>query len=208
MEGSMKGSYNKLLLSTASGIGIVFLGFVTITLLSGFSAATLTETTSNRFGPGLSPTNIAPPEIVLINDGVKYEGQLFGSTFSRLFESFRKLPDIRTGNITAVSPDNIVSVNQGSQIQFAIEGNPRIEAQFDSMSVTAYTEDGRPVDVLGMLTGNDSTEGRPPVLSFSVSKLQPGMQYILLSSATWLDYPDSEAISGYVYYVHRINIEA
>jgi hypothetical protein len=208
MEGSMEGSYNKLLLSTPSGIGIVSLAFVTIILFSGFSAATLTEPTSNRFGPGLSPTNIAPPEIVLINDGVKYEGQLFGSTFSRLFESFRKLPDIRTGNIAAVSPDNIVSVNQGSQIQFAIEGNPRIEAQFDSMSVTAYTEDGRPVAVLDMLTSDNSTEGRPPVLSFSVNKLHSGMQYILLSSATWLDYPDGEAITGYVYYVHRINIGA
>src|SRR5918992_475178 len=141
MEGSMKGSYNKLLLSTASGIGIVFLGFVTITLLSGFSAATLTETTSNRFGPGLSPTNIAPPEIVLINDGVKYEGQLFGSAFSRLFESFRKLPDVRTGNITAISTGNTVSVDQESQVQFAIEANPSNETQFDSVSFTAYSED-------------------------------------------------------------------
>lgn len=206
MEGSKKGSYSKLLICAAVGIGS--LAFVTIIIFSGFSEATLTEATSNRFGPGLSPTNIAPPKIVLINDGVKYEGQLVGSTFSRLFESFRKLPDVRTGNITTVSTDNIVSVDQGSQIQFTIEGNPRIEAQFDSISVTAYTEDGRPVAVLDMVTGDNSTEDRPPVLSFSVNKLQPGIQYILLSTATWLDSTDSEAITGYVYYVHRINIVA
>ena len=203
MESSKKGSHSRLLVYAAIGIGA--LAFVTIISFSGFSAGTLTEITSNRFGPGLSPTNIAPPEIVLINDGVRYEGELYGFTFSRLFESFRKLPDIGNGNITAVSTDNIVSVDQGSQIQFAIEGNPHIEAQFDSISVTAYTEDGRPVAVLDVITPN-STEST--VQSFSLNKLQPGNQYILLSSATWLDYPDSEAMTGYVLYVHRINIEA
>ena len=102
-------------------IGIVSLLFVTIILFSGFSSGTLTQTTSNRFGLGLSPTNIVTPEIVLINGGVRHEGQLFGSTFSRLFESFRKLPDIRTGNITDVPTENIVSVDQASQIIFEIE---------------------------------------------------------------------------------------
>jgi hypothetical protein len=71
--------------------------------------------------------------------------------------------------------------------------------------VTAYTEEGRPVAVLDMLSGGNSTED-PRVLSFSVNKLQPGMQYILLSTATWLDYQNSPAITGYVYYIHRISI--
>ena len=115
----------------------------------------------------------------------------------------QELPDISTRNITAISRDNIVSVDQGSQIQLAVEGNPPRESQFDSISVTAYTEDGRAVAVL---SGN-STEN-PYVFSFSVNKLQPGMQYILLSTATWLDYPDSSAITGYMYYIHRISIEA
>jgi hypothetical protein len=188
-----------------AAIGIGFLVLVTIISFPWFSAGILTEIASTRFGPGLSPTNIDAPEIVLINEGVRYEGQLYGSSFSRLFESFRKLPDIRSGNITAVPTDNIVPVDQASQIQFAIEGNPRIEAQFDSISVTAYTENGKPVALLDPVTTN-STEST--VQSFSLNKLQPGNQYILLSSATWLDYPDSEAITGYVYYVHRISIEA
>ncbi len=194
----MEGSRTRLLIYTAIGIGAF--AVIAIILFSGFSVGTLTETASNPFGP------TEPPEIVLINEGVRYEGQLLGYAFSQRFESFQELPDIDIRNITAISTDNIVSVDQGSQIQFAIEGNPPSESQFDSLSVTAYTEDGRPVAVLDMLSGN-STEN-PPVLSFSVNKLQPGMQYILLSTTTWLDPQDSSAITGYAYYVHRISIEA
>jgi hypothetical protein len=199
MESSKKKpSRSKVIVFAAIGIGAF--AVIAIILFSGFSIGTLTETDSNPFGPA------EPPKIILINNGSRYEGQLYGYTFSQTFESFEELPDINTRNITAVSIDNIVSVDQGSQIQFTLEGNPPIESQFDSMSVTAYTEDGTPVVILDMLGGN-STEN-PPILSFSVNKLQPGMQYILLSTATWLDYPDSSAITGYVYYIHRISIEA
>ena len=198
MESSNKASRSKVIVFAAIGIGAF--AIIAILLFSGFSRGPLTDTASNPFGPG------EPPEIVLINDGVRYQGQLYGYTFSQRFESFQELPDINTANITGISTDNIVSVDQGSQIQFAVEGNPPSESQFDSLSVTAYTEDGRPVAVLDMLSDN-STEDSLPVLSFSVNKLQPGMQYILLSTATWLDYPDSSAITGYVYYIHRISIE-
>ncbi|MDQ3854658.1 MAG: hypothetical protein M3299_17705 [Thermoproteota archaeon] len=198
MESSKKASRSKVIVFVVIGIGAF--AIIAIILFSGFSIGSLAGTGSNPFGPG------EPPEIILINNGSRYEGQLYGYTFSQTFESFEELPDISTRDITAVSTDNIVSVDQGSQIQFALEGDPPSESQFDSMSVTAYTEDGRPVAVLDMLSGN-STEN-PPVLSFSVKKLQPGMQYILLSTATWLDYPDSSAITGYVYYIHRISIEA
>lgn len=198
MESPKKGSHSRVVIY--AGIGIGAFAVIAIILFSGFSIGPLTDRASNPFGTG------EPPEIILINDGARYEGQLYGYTFSQRFESFQELPDINAINITAISTDNIVSVDQGSQIQFAVEGNPPSESQFDSLSVTAYTEDGRPVAVLDMLTVN-STEN-PPVLSFSVNKLQPGMQYILLSTATWLDYSDSSAITGYVYYTHRISIEA
>lgn len=193
-----KPSRSKVIVFAAIGIGAF--AIIAIILFSGFSIGSLTNTGSNPFGPP------EPPKIVLINNGSRYEGQLYGYTFSQRFESFEELPDINNRNITAVSTDNMVSVDQGSQIQFTLEGNPPIESQFDSMSVTAYTEDGAPVAVLDMLGGN-STEN-PPILSFSVNKLQPGMQYILLSTATWLDYPNSSAITGYVYHIHRISIEA
>jgi hypothetical protein len=198
MESPKKGSSGRLFIYAA--IGIAAFAVFAIIFFSGFSIGTLTGTTPTPFGPA------EPPEIILINNGSRYEGQLYGYTFSQTFQSFEELPDITNRDITAVSTDNIVSVDLGSQIQFAVEGNPLRESQFDSISVTAYTEDGTPVAVLDMLGGN-STEN-PPILSFSVNKLQPGMQYILLSTATWLDYPDSSAITGYVYYIHRISIEA
>lgn len=199
MKSSKKASRSKLILFAAIGIGAF--AIIAIILFSGFSRGSLTDTGSNPFGPP------EPPEIILINNGSQYEGRLIGYTFSQRFESFQELPDIDTRNITAISTDNIVSVDRESQIQFALEGNTPSESQFDSMSVTAYTEDGRPVAVLDMLTAGNSTQN-PPVLSFSVNKLQPGMQYILLSAATWLDYPDSRAITGYMYYIHRISVEA
>jgi hypothetical protein len=202
MESSKKKpSRSKLIVFAAIGIGAF--AIIAIILFSGFSMGTLTDTGSNPFGSGEAP------KIILINNGVRYEGQILGYAFSQRFESFQELPGIDIRNITAIPTDNIVSVDLGSQIQFAVEGNPPSEAQFDSLSVTAYTEEGTPVAVLDMLTGgvNNSTED-PPVLSFSVNKLQPGTQYIFLSAATWLDYSNSPATTGYAYYVHRISIEA
>jgi hypothetical protein len=197
MESSKKASRGKVILYAAIGIGAF--AIIASILFSGFSIGILTETPSNPFGPGEGP-----PRLLLINDGIKHEGQLYGYTFSQRFESLQELPDINTGNITAISTDNIVSIDQGSQIQYAIDGNPPSESQFDSLSVTAYTEDGSPVAILDVLSSN-STEST--VHSFSVNNLQPGNQYILLSTATWLDYQDSQRISGYVYYGHRIGVE-
>jgi hypothetical protein len=197
MESSRKASLSKVLVFAAIAIGAF--AIIAIILFSGFSIGSFTGIASNPSGPA------EPPEIVLINDGVRTKGQLIGYTFSQRFESFQELPEIDTKNITAISINNIVSVDRGSQIQFAVEGNPPSEAQLDSLSVTAYTEEGRPVAVLDMLSGGNSTED-PRVLSFSVNKLQPGMQYILLSTATWLDYQNSPAITCYVYYIHRISI--
>jgi hypothetical protein len=197
--GSLKeGPRGRVIVYAAIGIGAF--AIIVIILFSGFSLGQLTGTVSNPFGLGEGP-----PKILLIKDGVKYEGRLYGYTFSQRFESFQELPDINTGNITAISTDNIVSINHGSQIQYAIEGNPPNESQFDSLSVTAYTEDGTPVAILDVLS-NNSTENQ--VHSFSVNKLESGRQYILLSTATWLDYQDSPTIAGYVYYGHRISVQA
>ena len=203
MESSRKKrSQSKAIAFASIGIGAV--AIIAIILFSGFSIGTLTDTGSNPFGPP------EPPEIVLINDdGIRYEGQLIGYTFRQRFESFQELPDIDIRNITAISTENIVPVDRGSQIQFAVEGSTSSEAQLDSLSVTAYTEEGRPVAVLDMLSGDgNSTENPSPIFSSSVNKLQPGMEYILLSAVTWLDYQNNPAITGYGYYIHRISIEA
>ena len=204
MKSSKKLSQSKVIVFAAVGIGAF--AIIAIILFSGFSIGTLTDRGSNPFGPG-EPT----PRIILINNnGTRYEGQLYGYTFSQRFESFEELPEINTSNITTISTDSIIPVNRGSQIQFAVEGNPPRESQFDSLSVTAYTEDGRPVAILDLLSNNNSSEGMDsasPLLSFSTNRLQPGMEYILLSTATWLDYSDSSAITGYMYYIHRISIK-
>ncbi|MDQ4066800.1 MAG: hypothetical protein M3114_04360 [Thermoproteota archaeon] len=197
MESPKKGSRGRLFIYAA--IGIAAFAVIAIILFSGFSIGTLTDTDSNPFGPA------EPPEIILINNGSRYEGQLYGYTFSQTFESFEELPDITNRDITAVSTDNIVSVDQGSQIQFAVEGNPPRESQFDSMSVTAYTEDGIPVAVLDEVSPGTTVS---EVQSYSLDDLQPGMRYILLSTATWVDPQDTWAITGYVYFIHRISVEA
>lgn len=205
MESSRKASRGRVIVYAAIGIGAF--AIIAIILFSEFSIDRLPETASSPSGPGLAPTRttIVPPTVVLINDTARYEGDLLGYTISRRFQSFQELPDISIGNITAISTDNVVSVDQRSQIQYAIEGNLPSESQFNSLSVTAYTEDGMPVGILDILSSN-LTETQ--VHSFSVNKLEPERQYILLSTATWLDYQDSPAITGYVYYGHRINIEA
>jgi hypothetical protein len=199
MESPKKGSRSRVVIYAAIGIG-VFAVIATI-LFSGFSIGTLTETGSNPFGPG------EPPQIVMINNGVRYDGALYGYTYSKTSESFLELPDINTAEITAISTNNTLSVDPGSQIQFALEGNPPSESQFDSLSVTAYTEDGIPVAVLDFVS-SESTESSVYSYSYSLNKLQPGNQYILLSTATWVDPENTQAITGYVYYVHRISIEA
>ncbi|MDQ3851651.1 MAG: hypothetical protein M3299_02335 [Thermoproteota archaeon] len=185
-----------------AAIGIAAFAIIAVILFSVLSRGTLTETGSNPFGPD---NGSGPPKIILVNDGVRYEGQLLGYTFSQRFESFQELPDISVGNITTISTDNIVTVDQGSQIEYTMEGNPPSESQFDSLSVTAYTEDGRPVGVLGALSPNSTGTN---MYSYAVNNLQPGAQYILISTATWLDPQDTRSITGYVYYGHRINVEA
>ncbi|MDQ4101817.1 MAG: hypothetical protein M3115_06485 [Thermoproteota archaeon] len=196
MENPKKGSRNRVAIFAAIGIGAF--AIFAIILFSGFSIGTLTETTPTPFGEG------GPPEIVLINNGTTYEGAQYGYTFSETTESFLELPDINTAEITAVPTDNIVSVEPGSQIQFAVEGSPPRQLQPDSFSVTAYTEDGIPVAVLDNISPGLTVS---EVQSYSLDNLQPGVRYILLSTATWVDPQDSRALAGYVYYIHRISLD-
>ena len=197
MGSSKKASKSKVVLFAAIGIGAF--AIIAIILFSGFSIGTLT---------GMSPTPFdaeGPPEIVMINNGSRYEGQLYGYTFSETTESFLELPDINNVQLTATSTDNIVSVEAGSQIQFVVEGSPPRQLQPDSLSVSAYTEDGTPVAVLDDVSPETTvTEAQ----SYSLDNLQPGQRYTLLSTATWVDLQDNRALAGYVYYVHRISLDA
>jgi hypothetical protein len=196
MESSSIGSRNRAVIYAA--IGIAAFAVIAIILFSGFSIGTLTGTTSNPFGA------TGPPEIIMINNGSRYEGEQYGYTFSETTESFLELPDINSMQLTAISTDNIISVEPGSQIQFVLEGSPPRQLQPDTLSVSAYTEDGMPVAVLDNVSPEATvTEAQ----SISLDNLQPGNRYILLSTATWVDPQDNRALAGYVYYVHRISLE-
>ncbi|MDP9016027.1 MAG: hypothetical protein M3M87_04645 [Thermoproteota archaeon] len=197
MERSNKGSRNRVVIY--AGIGIAAFVVIAVILFSGFSIGTLTGTTPTPFGAE------GPPAIILINNGTRYEGKQYGYTFSETTESFLELPDINTAQITSIPTDNVVSVEPGSQIEFAVEGSPPRQLQPDSLSVSAYTEDGIPVAVLDNVTPEATVS---EVQSYSLDNLEPGRRYILLSTATWVDPQDTRALAGYVYYVHRISLDA
>ena len=197
MESSSKGSRNKAVIYAA--IGMAVFAVIAIILFSGFSVGTLTGTAPSPFGTR------GPPEITMINNGTRYEGEQYGYTFSETTESFLEVPNINSMQLTAISTDNIVSVEPGSQIQLMVEGSPPRHLQPDTLSVSAYTEDGMPVAVLDNVSpGTTVTE----IQSYSLDNLQPGNRYILLSTATWVDPQDSRALAGYVYYIHRISLDA
>jgi hypothetical protein len=91
-----------------------------------------------------------------------------------------------------------VNITRGSSVEFLVEGNPAPEARFDSLAVTAYTPAGDPVR---LLDANDD----PPRNSYVIDDLESG-EYVLLSTATWKPDTDTERVSGYVVYGHRIYV--
>lgn len=141
MESSNKGPRGRVVIYAA--IGIAAFAILVAILISGFSIGTLTGTTTTTpFGAA------GPPEIIMINNSTRYEGEQYGYTFSETSESFLELPEINSVQLTTISVDNIVSVEPGSQIEFVIEGSPPRQLQPDTLSVSVYTEDGTPVAVL------------------------------------------------------------
>lgn len=161
---------------------------VAVIVFSGFS---FNDPADNPFGPGEGP-----PVITMIYAGDEHEGQLLGYTYSSQ-ETISDLPDLNLANITEV-PGNTVNVTSGSPIGFDIEGNPSPEARFDSLEVTAYTEQGEPVTVLAAVDD-------PPKHNYTIDVLNQG-EYVLVSTATWLPEESGEAISGYAIYGHRIQV--
>ncbi len=197
MESSNKDSRRRPIIYAA--IGIAAFAVIAVILFSGFSIGTLTGTAPTPIGVS------GPPEIILIHNSTRYEGTQYGYTFSETTESFLELPEITSAQLTAIPADNIIPVVPGSQIQFVVEGSPPRQLQPDSLSVTAYTEDGISVAVLDNIGPEAAVT---EVQSYSLDNLQPGTRYILLSTATWIDPEDSRALAGYVYYVHRISLDA
>jgi len=168
----------------------IFAIILVVTMFSGFFFGPAGP--SNPFGPGEGP-----PRIVMASGGQEQAGQLLGYAYSEA-EPFAELPPVNTANVTSVSA-NTVSLDMDSQLRFRVEGNPAPEARFDSLAVTAFTSDGRPLRVLGATEPEDDT--------YSLAGLGEG-EYVLVSTATWTPEEERETISGYVIYGHRIVISS
>jgi hypothetical protein len=137
-----------------------------------------------RIPPKIVP-NVLPPKIVMIYGGKVYHGELSEAKF-RGDRTFGQL-HIQPRNLTANLPSKIVRIREGSCVQFAILGTPRLLPP-SSLGVTVYdSNNGTAVKVLNV------------VGSYSAFRVNLARgNYILLAVGTWL--PGSEHVSGYTIY--------
>jgi hypothetical protein len=136
--------------------------------------------------------NVLPPKIVMNYGGKVYQGELSESKF-RGGETISQL-HIPPRNVTTNLPSKIVDVKEGSCVQFAIIGTPRLLPP-SSLAVTAYaSNNGTAVKVLNAVNSHSSI--------FRMNLVRG--TYILLAVATWL--PGSEHVSGYVIYKFMVTV--
>ena len=112
-------------------------------------------------------------------------------------ETINQLP-LFDDKVISTIPNDSITVKNGSIVKFSIKGNAPPEAQSDSLSVNAYTINGKPAKVLKVADESQKT-------SFVVD-LQEGREYILMAIATWLPEENNENIGGYVSYSYRVNV--
>ncbi|HET7390374.1 MAG TPA: hypothetical protein VFJ51_06085 [Nitrososphaeraceae archaeon] len=129
--------------------------------------------------------HVLPPKFVMIYGGKVYQGKLSEAKF-RGGETISQL-HIQPRNLTTNLPSKIVKVRQGSCVQFAIIGTPRLLPP-SSLGVTVYnSNNGTAVKVLNVVGSHSA---------FRVNLARGN--YILLAVGTWL--PRSEHVSGYAIY--------
>ena len=129
--------------------------------------------------------HVLPPKFVMIYGGKAYQGKLSEAKF-RGGETFSQL-HIQPRNLTTNLPSKIIKVREGSCVQFAIIGTPRLLSP-SSLGVTVYDSiNGTAVKVLNVVGSHSA---------FRVNLTRGN--YILLAVGTWL--PRSEHVSGYAIY--------
>jgi hypothetical protein len=129
--------------------------------------------------------HVLPPKFVMIYGGKVYQGKLSEAKF-RGGETISQL-HIQPRNLTTNLPSKVVKVRQGSCVQFAIIGTPRLLPP-SSLGVTVYnSNNGTAVKVLNVVGSHSA---------FRVNLARGN--YILLAVGTWL--PRSEHVSGYAIY--------
>ncbi|MFZ0223445.1 MAG: hypothetical protein WAM42_17315 [Candidatus Nitrosopolaris sp.] len=152
---------------------------------------------SKCFSPLINPirilkVNVLPPKIVMNYGGKVYQGDLSESKF-RAGETISQL-HIQPRNLTTNLHSKIIQVKEGSCVQFAIIGTPRLLPP-SSLGVTAYdSNNGTAVKVLNAMGAHSSV--------FRVNLVRG--TYILLAVGTWL--PGSEHVSGYAIYKFVVNV--
>jgi hypothetical protein len=139
----------------------------------------------------LSYIHILPPNILMTYSGTEYQGGLISYKY-RGGETFSQL-GIPPEKVKANLPSCLITVQKGSTVKFEIIGYPSVLPP-SSLSVTAYSNTGKAVEVLTATQFSKST--------FPVN-LDKG-KYILLAVAVWL--PRSEKVAGYVMYNYPIKV--
>ena len=143
----------------------------------------ISSTFTNPFGAAYE----GPPRIILTYNNTEYYGVLDSYSFEKA-DTMKQLP-LFNDKVISTIPNNSITVKNGSIIKLAIKGNAPPEAQSDSLSVNAYTINGKPAKVLKVADELQKT-------SFVVD-LQEGREYILMAIATWLPEEATEKIIGY-----------
>jgi hypothetical protein len=100
--------------------------------------------------------------------------------------------------VTSTIPSLTINIKKDSVIKLVMEGVTQSEARPDSISASAYTMEGKPANVLRVITEPEKNESRVIV------DLNEG-EYILITTATWVPQERNQ-ITGYVSYSYRINV--
>jgi hypothetical protein len=161
-----------------------------VEIISSRAQAKTSSDSNNSYIPFTSNFTL-PPRIVMVYNGTQHPGVLVSYKYRHGY-TFGQL-DIPAKKATALLPSDVVDIKKGSSIQFFAKGNPAILPP-SSLSVDAYTSQGKAVSVLNTTKGTNSNVA----LNLAQGK------YILLATATWI--PGSEDVTGYAIFSYMINI--
>jgi hypothetical protein len=174
--------------------------YATTSITSSTADNTFVKTTvrsissnSNNYYVPFTSNLTLPPRIVMVYNGIPHSGVLVSYKYRHGY-TFGQL-DIPAIKVTALLPSDVVNIKRDSFVQFIAKGNPPILPP-SSISIDAYTSQGKAISVLNITKGTSS--------GFALN-LNEG-KYILLATATWL--PGSEDVTGYSIFSYMVNVVA
>src|SRR5919198_954345 len=123
-----------------------------VEIISSRAQAKTSSDSNNSYIPFTSNFTL-PPRIVMVYNGMQHPGVLVSYKYRHGY-TFGQL-DIPAKKATALLPSDVVDIKKGSSIQFFAKGNPAILPP-SSLSVDAYTSQGKAVSVLNTTKGTNS----------------------------------------------------